>query len=74
MKLKHPIIAKHGTGENAILNLAEVDQLNRLMYRVTSKIERTDFLYQQLRDFVRQSDERKGTNACELFPELAHLF
>lgn len=25
-------------------------------------------------DFVRQSDERKGTNACELFPELAHLF
>ena len=68
------VIARHGTGENAILNLAEVDQLNRLMYRVTSKIERTDFLYQQLRDFVRQSDERKGTNACELFPELAHLF
>ena len=69
------VIAKYGpNGAFPTFFETEVDQLHFLMRRVNSDIDKKDFLYRQLKDFISQSDERKGTNACELFPELAHLF
>ena len=69
------MIAKYGPdGIFPAFFETEIDQLHRLMGRVNSEIDKKDFLYRQLKDFISQSDERKGTNARELFPELAHLF
>jgi MoaA/NifB/PqqE/SkfB family radical SAM enzyme len=52
--------------------IEEADQIYRLIHYMNSKKEES-FIYDDLRMYIKQCDERRKTNFSEIFPELSYL-
>lgn len=66
----HKLTPQHLNSE--FFYLEEADQIYRLVNYMNSKKEEP-FVYDDLRMYIKQCDERRNTNFVDIFPELSYL-